>query len=312
MANYKSAYTGVEIDAGIAKANTALQAHQILKTINNESLIGEGNIEITIPTSTSDLTNDGDGTSSFATENYVNEKEYKIVVPSTIFETYLTEAGLGNNWSITEEKQEEFFTKLENLTNAINNNVPVIKLSFLGGFDFLPESSYFFENSWELVFNLRDISYSPFGHGDWQVKFGHNINQEGQKQYWLTVNLTLNDPDNLPKRILECPFNYEDTDGWIQIDDVSFSSKLLNFYQLALEAQTGQKVYPGKHFELQCKNAEEGFIYNFPLQTIDPSLNYYLQFGSPHYVQARYYVWFQYDTQTNTWKYTMKKSGTTQ
>lgn len=97
MANYKSAYTGVEIDAGITKANTALQAHQILKTINNESLIGEGNIEITIPTSTSDLTNDGDGTSSFATENYVNEKEYKIVVPSTIFEAYLTEAGLGNS-----------------------------------------------------------------------------------------------------------------------------------------------------------------------------------------------------------------------
>jgi hypothetical protein len=63
---------------------------------------------------------------------------------------------------------------------------------------------------------------------------------------------------------------------------------------------------------LQCKNTEEGLIYNFPLQTIDPSLNYYLQFGSPHYVQARYYVWFQYDTQTNTWKYTMKKSGTTQ
>ena len=28
MANYKSTYTGQEIDAGIAKADTALQAHQ--------------------------------------------------------------------------------------------------------------------------------------------------------------------------------------------------------------------------------------------------------------------------------------------
>ena len=43
MANYKSAYTGAQIDAGIAKANTALQE---VKTINNESLIGNGNINL--------------------------------------------------------------------------------------------------------------------------------------------------------------------------------------------------------------------------------------------------------------------------
>lgn len=46
MANYKSSYTGAQIDAGIAKAETALQEHQELKTINNESLVGEGNITI--------------------------------------------------------------------------------------------------------------------------------------------------------------------------------------------------------------------------------------------------------------------------
>lgn len=43
MANYKSAYTGAEIDAGIVKANTALQE---VKTINNESLTGSGNINL--------------------------------------------------------------------------------------------------------------------------------------------------------------------------------------------------------------------------------------------------------------------------
>ena len=44
MAEYKSAYTGAQIDAGIARANTALQEHQSLKTINNINITGEGNI----------------------------------------------------------------------------------------------------------------------------------------------------------------------------------------------------------------------------------------------------------------------------
>lgn len=48
MTNYKSNYTGAEIDAGIAKANTALQTHQTLKTINNESLIGEGDVNLNL------------------------------------------------------------------------------------------------------------------------------------------------------------------------------------------------------------------------------------------------------------------------
>ena len=45
MAEYISDYTGEQIDAGIRKANSALQA-QSLKTINGESLVGSGNIEI--------------------------------------------------------------------------------------------------------------------------------------------------------------------------------------------------------------------------------------------------------------------------
>jgi len=58
MAEYKSAYTGEQIDSGIGKANTAVQpadlsAYQELlvsgtniKTINNTSILGEGNIDI--------------------------------------------------------------------------------------------------------------------------------------------------------------------------------------------------------------------------------------------------------------------------
>ena len=39
MANYKSIYTGAEIDSAIGKANTALQEHQELKTIKKVLLI---------------------------------------------------------------------------------------------------------------------------------------------------------------------------------------------------------------------------------------------------------------------------------
>jgi len=58
MAEYKSAYTGEQIDAGIGKANSAVQpadlsAYQELlvsgtniKTINNNSILGEGNLVI--------------------------------------------------------------------------------------------------------------------------------------------------------------------------------------------------------------------------------------------------------------------------
>ena len=56
MAEYKSTYTGTQIDAGIAKANTAIQdvsnkqdtlvSGTNIKTINNQSLLGSGNLEI--------------------------------------------------------------------------------------------------------------------------------------------------------------------------------------------------------------------------------------------------------------------------
>lgn len=58
MAEYKSIYTGQEIDAGIGKANTAVQPADLsayqeklisgtnIKTINNTTILGEGNIEI--------------------------------------------------------------------------------------------------------------------------------------------------------------------------------------------------------------------------------------------------------------------------
>lgn len=63
MANYKSAYTGEEIDAGITKANTAIQdisgkqdtliSGNNIKTINDKSILGSGNMTIN-----SDLSDD--------------------------------------------------------------------------------------------------------------------------------------------------------------------------------------------------------------------------------------------------------------
>lgn len=87
MANYKSIYTGAEIDSAIGKANTALQEHQELKTINNESLVGEGNITI-------------EGTSYTAGENIQISEENVISATNTIYDdTELREAIAG--------KQEE-------------------------------------------------------------------------------------------------------------------------------------------------------------------------------------------------------------
>lgn len=73
MANYKSIYTGAEIDSAIGKANTALQEHQELKTINNESLVGEGNITI-------------EGTSYTAGSNIQISNENVISATDTIYD----------------------------------------------------------------------------------------------------------------------------------------------------------------------------------------------------------------------------------
>lgn len=64
MANYKSSYTGQQIDAGIAKANTAIQdisgkqdtlvSGTNIKTINNQSILGSGDLEIGGGSGTSD------------------------------------------------------------------------------------------------------------------------------------------------------------------------------------------------------------------------------------------------------------------
>ena len=73
MANYKSIYTGAEIDSAIGKANTALQEHQPLKTINNESLVGDGNITI-------------EGTSYEAGNNIQISEENVISATDTIYD----------------------------------------------------------------------------------------------------------------------------------------------------------------------------------------------------------------------------------
>lgn len=100
MANYKSIYTGAEIDSAIGKANTALQEHQELKTINNESLVGEGNITI-------------EGTSYEAGNNIQISEENVISATDTIYDdTELRETIAG--------KQEELISGIN--IKTINGN----------------------------------------------------------------------------------------------------------------------------------------------------------------------------------------------
>lgn len=44
--SYNSRYTGAEVEDALGLAKSALQEHQKLKTINGESIVGEGNIDI--------------------------------------------------------------------------------------------------------------------------------------------------------------------------------------------------------------------------------------------------------------------------
>lgn len=102
MAEYKSSYTGEQIDAGIGKANTAVQpadlsAYQELlisgeniKTINNNSLLGSGNIviqgggssdfnvRVVDATNSDDWDVDNDGPSQAALEDVI-ENHYQAI-----------------------------------------------------------------------------------------------------------------------------------------------------------------------------------------------------------------------------------------
>lgn len=44
--SHNSKYKGSEVDKALDLAKTALQEHQPLKTINGQSIVGEGNIDI--------------------------------------------------------------------------------------------------------------------------------------------------------------------------------------------------------------------------------------------------------------------------
>lgn len=86
MADYQSSYTGAEIDAGIAKANTAIQdisgkqdilvSGTNIKTINNESVLGSGNLTIQGGGTTTDVQINGTTITSQGVANIVTETAY--------------------------------------------------------------------------------------------------------------------------------------------------------------------------------------------------------------------------------------------
>ena len=84
MANYKSSYTGAQIDSGISKANTAVQPAALeskqdtlvsgtnIKTINNLSILGEGNLVI----------EGGEGSFSYRNIDFADETQWTGTEPT--------------------------------------------------------------------------------------------------------------------------------------------------------------------------------------------------------------------------------------
>lgn len=116
MADYQSSYTGAEIDAGIAKANTAIQdisgkqdilvSGTNIKTINNESVLGSGNLTIQGGGTTTDVQINGTSITSGGVANIVTETAYNASTNKIATMSDLPSGGSGAD------------TNLSNVTNT--------------------------------------------------------------------------------------------------------------------------------------------------------------------------------------------------
>lgn len=106
-----------------------------IKTINNESILGEGNLEIGTITKTSELQNDGeDGTSPYATKQYVddnsgkidkiylNNQEQSIVNKEVHLEVNKSTVGL-NNVDNTSDLNKPVSTAQQAAINTVANSI---------------------------------------------------------------------------------------------------------------------------------------------------------------------------------------------
>lgn len=152
MANYKSRYTGEEIDAGIAKANTAIQdvsdkqdtlvSGTNIKTINGNSVLGSGNLVIEgggggLSSVAHDETLTGAGTNNnplgvdtteIATKDDLDDKQDKLVSGTNI-KTINNQSILGSGNIIIEGGGSEankssinfIHVSFDDVTNSISN-----------------------------------------------------------------------------------------------------------------------------------------------------------------------------------------------
>lgn len=110
MTDYQSNYTGSQIDTGIALANTAIQdisgkqdtlvSGTTIKTINNESLLGEGNITISGGSGTDVQINNtsitSGGVADIITESAYNASTNKIATMSDMPSANYADTDLSN------------------------------------------------------------------------------------------------------------------------------------------------------------------------------------------------------------------------
>ena len=83
------------VNALTAKFQAKLVSGNNIKTVNNNSLLGSGNVNLNIPTKTSDLTNDGDGTTGVT---YVKSDDSRLTDSRT--PTSHTHGNLQNNGQV--------------------------------------------------------------------------------------------------------------------------------------------------------------------------------------------------------------------
>lgn len=106
-----------DVQTSLGKADTALQEHQPLKTINGESIVGDGNIEIKANVDTSTLATK-DEVTSLSNEVVANEE----VTAAALNELNERVNAISENVSGETATKVELQTAVESLTNTILEN----------------------------------------------------------------------------------------------------------------------------------------------------------------------------------------------
>ena len=99
------------------------------KTINNQSVIGSGNIQITVPTATSDLTNDSGFITSADTADFVTSAETQTQINNSL-SVYATEQWVENKGYLTEHQSlDNYYTSAQTDTKIAEVETDIATIS---------------------------------------------------------------------------------------------------------------------------------------------------------------------------------------